>query len=358
MQTTLASQSVLVLGWCMADKERDRSPKRLPTSYDVARHAGVSQSAVSRCFKPGGSVSKKMRERVMRSVELLGYRPNAIARGLITRRSNMVGVIESNLRYYPEVLSELSRRFAERNIQVLLFDLDHESDVTQVLDQVWQHQVDGVIAAAQLDPQQIEQFAQHNIPLVFYNRSYQDIPVSSVCCDQGEGERKIVDLLVEHAGHRSFAVIGGPSDSVVSLQRTAGAIGRLEALGVTDITREDGDYSYDSGRRAVRRVMQSRGSVPEAIICANDMMAIGVLDELRFRLDIDVPGEVSVVGFDGSRSAQWLSYDLVTIEQPVMSMAEAAVSMLLGRIDNDALPPEKRTFSGVLRAGSTVRLSS
>ena len=79
--------------------------RRQMTSYDVARHAGVSQSAVSRCFKDGASVSKKMRDRVMKSVKELGYQPNAIARGLITRRSNMVGVIVSNLDFYPEVLS-------------------------------------------------------------------------------------------------------------------------------------------------------------------------------------------------------------------------------------------------------------
>ncbi|MEM9314302.1 MAG: LacI family DNA-binding transcriptional regulator [Pseudomonadota bacterium] len=339
----------------MGTDNNERLSNRLPTSYDVARHAGVSQSAVSRCFKPGASVSKKMRERVMRSVEELGYRPNAIARGLITRRSNMVAVIVSNLRYYPEVLSELSRRLAARDVHVLLFDLDQESDLAAVFDQIWQYQVDGVIAAAHLEPQQIKQFEKRRTPLVMYNRSYQDIGVSSVSCDQAEGERKLVDLLVEQGSHDSVAIIGGPPDSVVSMQRTEGALTRLRELGIQDVIREAGDYSYDSGRHAIRRLLQKRDVPPTAVICANDRMAMGVVDELRFHLDLDVPGDVSVVGFDGARSAQWLSYDLATIEQPVESMAEAAVSMLLQRIDNDGHPPEKRTFSGVLRAGSTVR---
>ena len=176
----------------MTERNAEKTHRRQPTSYDVARHAGVSQSAVSRCFKPGASVSKKMRERVMKSVRELGYTPNAIARGLITRRSNMVAVIISNLNFYPEVLSELSNRFTERGVHVLLFTLDYESDVSRVLDQVWQYQVDGVIAAAHLEQGQIEQFAERQIPLVFYNRSYQDVPVSSVCCDQVEGERMLV----------------------------------------------------------------------------------------------------------------------------------------------------------------------
>jgi DNA-binding LacI/PurR family transcriptional regulator len=322
----------------------------------VARHAGVSQSAVSRCFKPGASVSKKMRERVMKSVRELGYTPNAIARGLITRRSNMVAVIISNLNFYPEVLSELSNRFSERGVHVLLFTLDHESDVSRILDQVWQYQVDGVVAAAHLEPEQIGQFTERQIPLVFYNRSYFDIPVSSVCCDQVEGERMLVNLLAGSGEHTSFAIIGGPADSVVSMQRTRGAIDHLRALGFGDITEAAGDYSYSSGRRALQQVIEDRGGAPDAIICANDMMAMGVMDELRYHLDLDVPGDVSVVGFDGVRAARWSSFDLATVEQPVESMTVAAVSMLMERIDNDSMPPEKRTFSGVLRAGTTVRV--
>ena len=336
-------------------KEHFATTKRHVTSYDVARHAGVSQSAVSRCFKPGASVSKKMRERVMKAVKELGYQPNAIARGLITRRSNMVAVIVSNLNFYPEVLSELSARFDERGVHVLLFTLGHESDVARTLDQVWQYQVDGVIAAAHLDLEQIEVFEERGVPLVFYNRSYEDLPVSSVCCDQVGGERMLVDLLVESGEHQSFAVVSGPEDSVVSMQRTEGALKRLKKLRMDDVMVVPGDYSYESGRRAVRQILEQRGSMTNAVICANDMMALGCMDELRFKLELDVPGDVSVAGFDGLRAANWSSFDLATIKQPVESMAEAAVSMLMERVDNPELTPEKRVFSGVLRRGASVR---
>ena len=330
--------------------------RRQMTSYDVARHAGVSQSAVSRCFKDGASVSKKMRDRVMKSVKELGYQPNAIARGLITRRSNMVGVIVSNLNFYPEVLSELSARFADRGVHVLLFTIDHESDVSRIIDQLWQYQVDGVVAAAHLNEEQINLFYERNVPVVFYNRSYQNMPVSSVCCDQMDGERQLVDLLASSGRHKSFAVIGGPKDSVVSMQRTQGAINRLHDLGITDIVQAAGEYTYESGKKALQEVIEQRGSVPDAVICANDIMAIGCMDEARYRLDLDVPGDISIVGFDGARSANWSSFDLTTIVQPVESMAEAAVTMLLERVDNELLPPEKRSFSGVLRKGTSVRV--
>ena len=296
-----------------------------------------------------------MRDRVMQSVKDLGYQPNAIARGLITRRSNMVGVIVSNLNFYPEVLSELSARFIERGVHVLLFTIDHESDVTRIVDQLWQYQVDGVVADADLAPEQIALFEERHVPVVLYNRSYQDIPVSSVCCDQVEGERQIVNLLVESGKHKSFAVIGGPKDSVVSMQRTQGAIDRPHDLGTSDIVQASGDYTYKSGRQALQDVIKQRGSAPDTIICANDIMAIGCMDEVRYHLDLDVPGDISIAGFDGVRSASWSSFDLTTIQQPVESMAEAAVSMLLERVDNELLPPEKRSFSGVLRKGTSVR---
>jgi len=181
------------------------------TSYDVARHAGVSQSAVSRCFKPGASVSKKMRARVMKATEELSYQPNAIARSLITRRSNMVAVVisqQTNL-YYPEVLVQLSQRFSERGVRVLLFTLEHESDIDVLLDQIFQYQVDGVVEAARLSGEQIDLIERRGIPFVFYNRSLKDRRVNAVCCDQTEGERWLVNRLVE-SGHESFGLISGP----------------------------------------------------------------------------------------------------------------------------------------------------
>jgi DNA-binding LacI/PurR family transcriptional regulator len=99
-----------------------------PTSYDVAQRAGVSQSAVSRCFRPGSSISPKTRARVVAAAADLGYFPNAMASGLITRRTNLVAVLISNLTnlYYPEVLAEITRRLSERGIRVLLFTLQAE----------------------------------------------------------------------------------------------------------------------------------------------------------------------------------------------------------------------------------------
>ena len=327
------------------------------TSYDVARVARVSQSAVSRCFKPGASVSKKMRARVMKAAAELGYQPNAIARSLITRRSNMVALVISQQtnQYFPEVLVELSRGFSDRGIRVLLFTLEHESDVDRVLEQILQYQVDGVVEAARLSSEQVDLIEQSGVPFVFYNRSLSDRPVNAVCCNQEEGARWLVTRRVE-AGHKSFGIVSGPVDSVVSTERTQGALARLAEFGIKNTLVVPGDYGYDSGARALKLLVDKNKRPPDAIICANDVMALGCMDAARHDLKLKVPQEVSIVGFDGVGPARWKSYDLTTVQQPVRRMADAAVSMIMERIENPGLPPEKRTFSGLMLDGSSARL--
>jgi DNA-binding LacI/PurR family transcriptional regulator len=332
-------------------------PKRQVTSYDVALRAGISQSAVSRCFKPGASVSPAMRALVMKVARELNYTPNAIARSLITRRSNLVAVLISNLTnlYYPEVLSELCQQFEKRGMRVLLFTLPHEADVDKMIAQVWEYQVDGVIAAARLTPQHVAEFERRQIPFVLYNRTLQDKAVNAVICDQIEGARMLVSRLAA-AGHKRFAIIGGPTDSVVGQERTKGARERLAELGLAVPLVVEGNYDYDSGAEGLREIVRQLGRVPDAIICGNDVMAIGCVDTARHELKLAVPAKLSVVGFDGVEPSTWLSYNLTTLRQPVQMMAQAAADMLMALIAKPDSSPEKRVFSAQFIEGGTSKL--
>lgn len=330
-------------------------PTRAVTSYDVAQRAGVSQSAVSRCFTPGSSVSKATRSKIMKAVEELGYRPNAIARSLITQRSNMVAVIVANLAFHPEFTACLSRSFSERGLHVLLFTMEHEAEADRVVDQLWQYRVDGVVSAVRLPRHHIESFAQKRLPAVFINRLDSDSRINSVSCDQVEGERLLVDRLFA-AGHRRFGIVRGPVDSSVSVQRVDSAVQRLREYGVDDIRIADGDFDYESGKSAMHALLRQRAA-PDAILCANDMMALGVMDAARHELGLKIPKDLSVVGFDGTRQARWSSYDLVTIDQPTGIMVEAAVEMLIARVANPALGTEKRVFTGALLGGTSARIA-
>ncbi len=326
------------------------------TSYDVARHAGVSQSAVSRCFQQGASVAPQTREKILAAARELHYYPNAIAQGLITRRSNLVAIIISNLTnlYYPEVLAELTQRLSVQGIRVLLFSLAAESDVDEVLDQVWRYRVDGAIVAARLHPEQLAAFADRGVPVVLYNRIGEGVPVANVCCDSVSGEHALVDGLVE-GEHHVFGIIAGPADSYVGEERVEAAKRRLQQLG-RDCRIVRGNFDYASGGAALKELMRMTHHKMDALICANDLMAIGAIDSARINFGIDVPQDLSVVGFDGVGPATWLAYQVTTIRQPVRRMTEAAVAMLLERIERPELSPEQRLFAGELLPGSSARL--
>jgi DNA-binding LacI/PurR family transcriptional regulator len=333
---------------------KSNSGKRV-TSYDVAREAGVSQSAVSRVFRPGLSVSKKTREKVTEAADRMGYRPNAIARMLITKNSGIVAVIVStraNLNY-PEVLSNLTKRIAEKNKRVLLFTLDKAEDLDEILDQLWTYQVDGLIAlAAHFEHKSIQQFEQHRIPVVLYNRQVEDQSVSSVSCNHEQGMRQLVQHLVEYQ-HKSFFIVSGPVDSDVANERREFGLSALRKQGFDDVPVGYGDYSYESGRKAFTKFMQA-GGIATAVLCGNDTMAIGVIDEARENYGLTIPTDLSVVGFDGINAAAWYSYQLTTIKQPAAQMAEAAVEILLNQIENQDSPAESRFWSGKLIEGSSV----
>ena len=334
----------------------NNNKKKRVTSYDVARVAGVSQSAVSRAFRPGLSVSTKTKDKVMKAAKKLGYKPNAIARMLITQRSGMVAVIissNSNL-VYPELLSRLTEQLSEKNVKVLLFTLDGSDQLEELLEQVWTYQVDGVIAlAAHFDYRDIAQFEQHQIPVVLYNRQVLDHPVNTVCVDHEQGIRQLIDLLVED-GNKKFLVLSGPTESDVANDRRNIALQNLSRHGFENIPVLYGDYSYQSGKDCFAEWMQDHDA-PDAVICSNDTMAIGCMDEVRGAQGLKIPQQVSVVGFDGIHAAFWSGYDLTTIRQPVNQMAKAAVSILMERIENPDSPPEKRVLSGSLILGSSAR---
>ena len=333
-------------------------PEGTATSYDVARLAGVSQSAVSRVFKEGASASARMREKVGKAAKHLGYTPNQIARSLITRQSNSVAVLISSLTnlYYPEVLAELSLGLQRRGLHVLLFNLPHESDVDEALDSVLRYRVDGVIAAARLSAKQLGLFSRRRVPVVFYNRYLRETPANAVCCDQFEGAALLARRLHE-AGHRSFGILGGPTDSVVGEERVLGAQHSLVSLGVKDVHLVRGSFDYESGFAGLMEIKKKARRLPTALLAANDVNAIGAIDAARNELGLKVPTDLSVVGFDGVGPSRWKSYQLTTFRQPVEEMAKAAVSLLMSCIEDPKRPPEKRLFAGTLIEGGSARLT-
>ncbi len=343
---------------CAASKIAEIASRARPvTSYDVALVAGVSQSAVSRCFKPGASVSQSTYARVMQAAALLDYVPNAAARSLITRRSNMVAVLITNRAnlYYPELLAELSNQLTPHGKRVLLFPLASEAEAERVLGDLWQFGVDGVIAAAQLSASAVAEFKRRQVPLVLFNRLLEDASVATVSCDHHAAGRLLATRLAD-AGHRQFGLITGSKDSAVAIARQQGVCAQLAELGLPAPQIVTGEFDYHSGAAGLKTLIARYGNVPDAIICANDVMAIGCLDCARHELGIDVPGQLSVAGLDAVEPSNWLSYNLTTLRQPMAQMAAAAAQLVCRLMEVPGSDARRQLFGAEFIKGTTARL--
>lgn len=326
------------------------------TSYDVARLAGVSQSAVSRCFDPDASISDKTRQRVLAAAAELGYFPNAIARSLAKRRSYIVAVLvtETSTRHTPEMLFQLNVELMRRGLHLLLFSITEEVGAGDVIADVLRFKVDGVIACTTLPDEQIRRCNDRGIPVVLYNRVATGGNASSVGCDQVNANRDITDRLYR-SGHRHFGFISGGALAPVSVQRQLGVVGRLQELGVLDVALATGDFSYESGHAALVELIQ-RDSRLTAVVAANDAMALGAIDAARFDCGLAVPRDLSIVGFDDVSSARRPPYRLTTVRQPTEALARKCVDLLCARIEDRSLTPEVLLLPGELLIRESARI--
>jgi len=327
------------------------------TSSEVARRAGVSQSAVSRTFTPGASISPKTRAKVVAAAQELGYRPNAIARSLITNRSRIIAVVMAYLEnlFYPDVLEELGRLLVKENYRLLLFTGHMDRDSDPVFDQVMQYRVDGIIlASTTLSSHLSEECAAAGIPVVLFNRTTERDAVSSVTTRNREGGRRIAEFLIA-GGHKRFGYISGVESSSTNRDRFAGYSEALAEAGHKDIIVGVGNYDRATAE-AVARDMLSGPDRPDALFVANDHMAVAVMDVVRYELGLEIPKDLSIVGYDDVGPARWTAYGITTMSQPLKRMVEATVGILMGQISSGEIEAEHRILSGDLIVRTSARL--
>lgn len=304
--------------------------KRRVTATDVARAAGVSQSAVSRAFTPGGRIAEATRKRVLEVAAELGYHPNAFARGLVKRETPIVGILMAYVdnHFYATVLERFAHRLGARGRQVMLFVVDDDTPLEQTVRTALQYQLEAVvIASITLSSRMARTFTAAGVPVILFNRYAPEAAVSAVVCDNVAGGRAVADLLLD-AGHRRIAFVGGVADSSTNREREEGFRARLDERGVAPTTTLDGAYSYEWGREAATRLL-AVAEPPDALFCANDVIALGALDALRHDLGLDVPDDVAVVGFDDIPAASWEAYRLTTVRQPLEAMIERTLALLI-----------------------------
>ena len=327
------------------------------TSLDVARRAGVSQSAVSRVFTPGASASKSTAEKVRRAAAELGYRPNVLARSLITGRSRIIGLVVAYLEnyFYPEVIERLSVALQEQGYHVLVFMASPTvGDVESVLQEILDYQVDGIVlASVSMSSSLAEQCQAFDIPVVLFNRDQDDPRLSSVTTDNRAGGRELARLLTS-LGHRRIAYIAGFEGATTQRDRELGFREGLAEAGQELVARGVGNFVYGLAQDAARR-MFDRTTPPDAVFVCNDHMAFAVMDVLRYELGLSIPGDVSVVGFDDVPPAAWPAYALTTFRQRVNRMVAETVTTLIERIEAKSMEARRVQIDGMLIVRKSTR---
>ncbi len=320
---------------------------RAPTIVDVAHRAGLSKSVVSRVMRGERSVSEASRSSVLSAAEKLGYRANAVARSLVQRRTYNVGVMVSDLHniFFAEVLDGLYAAAAELGYRALITTGNRDPVAEgRAVDQLLELRADGlVIAGARLGAKAVAAAARA-VPLAVVGSDLRLPNVDVVVDDDLRG----AELAVEHLaglGHKDIALIDG-GQGAGAAERRAGYQAAMARAGLGQhIVIEPGDFTEGGGYEAARRLL-SRGLRPTAIFASNDQSAVGALDAIN-EYGLDVPGDVSLMGYDNTALAALRHISLTTIHQPRNQIGEMAMRAVIRRIEKPSsaarrhvLPPQ------------------
>ena len=306
------------------------------TIDEVAALAKVSPMTVSRVVNGNGNVRDATRERVMRAVDKLGYTPNLAASTLAAAQNTRIALIYTNPSgaYLRELLVGVLRGAARTAVQLVIDswdDLDAEGERSAA--RALAKSVAGVILPPPLCESRavVSELVRAGVPVVAIASDRFSDDISCVRIDDFHASREITEYLIAH-GHRRIGYIKGHPNQTASAHRFAGFQAALAEAGITlDRTLvQQGYYTYRSGLDATEKLL-SRRKPPTAIFASNDDMAAAVVS-VAHRRGLDVPGDLSVVGFDDTSAATTVWPELTTIHQPVASMADSAIDILLRNI--------------------------
>jgi LacI family transcriptional regulator len=339
------------------DPSKSLLPNQGISQIDVARLAGVSQAAVSRTFTPGTSVSQETRAKVLEAAKNLGYRPNVIARSLIQKTTNIIGLVVMRFTnpFYARMIRDFTRALQDHGYWVLLLNIAQNQELEETLPMALQYQADGlIITSATLSSTLAEECARANTPVVLFNRYASDTHTNVVRCDNIEGGKIVADVFID-TGCERIAFIAGEEEASTNRDREIGFVSHLEARGQNLYFRESaGEYTYEAGYQVAQRLYQ-HANPPDAVFCANDLIAMGVLDYARYKANIQVPDQLSIIGFDDIPSASWPGYELTTIRQPFQSLVDTTIQVLLDAIKTPNGAAIEKVVAPFLIKRSTTR---
>jgi LacI family transcriptional regulator len=286
------------------------------------------------------------------------YRPNAMARAMRTNRTGTIGVIVARITnpVYPELLEILGRKLALTGHRTVVWDSETGGE-DAAIDAIVEGLVDGVVfTTATRNSGALRRAIECAAPVVLVNRTVDDVPCDQVTTDNAGGAAQIAAYLMTNQRQR-IGLISGPLHASTIRDRERSFRDTLKASGhkiAPELYHQVENISYKSGNAAMLRLLEL-ADPPDAVFCANDVLALGALDAAR-RLGVRVPEDLWIAGYDDIEMASWDAFSLTTVRQPFTDMAHLAIDLLLARIGNMA--SEHKTYclpSDFVIRGSTAR---
>jgi len=314
---------------------RSRKKRTLLDIRAVAARANVSIATVSRTINRVPTVNAKLAKRVWSAIHELGYVPNTQARALGSGRSGMLGLVVSEITnpFFPELIQGFEDVAIENGFEILISSTNYDTKRMEVcIRRLLERKAEGVaILTFGIEQPLFEQLAERNIPLVFVDAGPDRPGVSILKVDYGHGIRQAVQHLAA-LGHRKIGFISGPMRLHSARSRSEAFLHALQECGIaaTPEWQVEGDHTLEGGIHAMEKILQS-ASHPTAVMCSNDMTAIGVLHK-AFRVGLRVPSDLSVIGFDDIQMAKVTIPPLTSIQMSRVELAQAAVKALKAHI--------------------------
>ncbi len=320
------------------------------TIEDVARIAGVSAMTVSRVINHKGNVRDSTREAVLKAIEILNYSPNAAARALAAGEATHIGLLYVNpsAAYLSQLLVGALEGGRRTGAQLVLeaCESENSNEQSEAVRRFLQSGLDGVMLTPPLSESMDvrAQVSAAGIPMVSVAMSVQQAEFLNVRIDEFAAAKEVTTFLLE-LGHREIGFVRGHPNMTASDERFRGFVAALQEFGVDANAApiEQGYFTYRSGLAAGERLL-ARDQPPTAIFASNDDMAAAVVN-IAHRRGLDVPRDLSVVGFDDTAPATTIWPELTTIRQPVAEMAQAAIELLMnelrGGTSADGRKPER-----------------
>jgi len=326
---------------------------------DVARRAKVSTATVSRTVNQVSTVDAQLAKRVWRAVEELGYYPNKQARALVSGKSRIFGLIVSEITnpFFPEIVQTFENLAVEQNYELLLTSTIHDPKRMELaVRRMIERRVEGVaILTFGMEDELLNHLRFRNVPLVFVDVGPKAPRVSNIRVDYLCGIRQAIQHLAA-LGHERTAFVSGPLDLRSAVARKVAFEESMREIG--SLPRPEfiveGDHSLEGGKRALQRLSSLRER-PSAVLCSNDMTAIGVMRQ-AYELGVSVPHELSVVGFDDTRLADFMIPPLTSVQMSQTELAKLAFDALMKEVGRELPLPEGAEY--ILKTHLVLRKST